>query len=344
MLSMNRTIFCELIILILTLIPLDKCFCQATNKIDTIGSVGIGITNPATLLHVQSSEGGSLLRLSKDSNNFLYSGLDEGGAFIESVANSDNRKRLRIQSSTNDGGGGDYTQLFIDGANRRIFTNLGTKVGIGVSQPQAFLHVESRNTGNIVKFSSDDSNYWISGVDDGGTYIESVGQTALKKRIRIQTSTTDGNNAVYTQLFIDGANQVIHTGGNVRVGIGTPSPTEKLSVNGNIWSAGYVKSKKIIATQLGWSDYVFADDYKLRPLSEVSYFIKKYKHLPEVPSAKEVAENGVDIGDSQALLLKKIEELTLYLIEMKNNEQQLQKRVADLEKGCVISINKKQEK
>jgi hypothetical protein len=94
-----------------------------------------------------------------------------------------------------------------------------------------------------------------------------------------------------------------------RVGIGTISPTEKLSVNGNIIA------KKIKITQSGWSDYVFDDNYKLTTLSSLEAYIRKNKHLPEVPSAKEVEDNGINVGDTQALLLKKIEELTLYLIE-----------------------------
>ncbi|MFL9485703.1 hypothetical protein ACI6Q2_23170 [Chitinophagaceae bacterium LWZ2-11] len=98
---------------------------------------------------------------------------------------------------------------------------------------------------------------------------------------------------------------------NGNVGIGVPIPTDKLSVNGNI------RSKKIIVTQTGWPDYVFDSAYTLTPLAHVEQFIKDNKHLPDVPSAKEVADKGLDIGDNQAVLLKKIEELTLYMIEMK---------------------------
>jgi hypothetical protein len=95
------------------------------------------------------------------------------------------------------------------------------------------------------------------------------------------------------------------------VGIGTTSPSERLSVNGNIIA------KKIKITQTGWSDYVFADDYKLKDLAFVESFIKQNKHLPDVPSAKEVEAEGISVGDNQALLLKKIEELTLYVIGLK---------------------------
>ena len=101
------------------------------------------------------------------------------------------------------------------------------------------------------------------------------------------------------------------------VGIGTISPSEKLSVNGNI------RTKKLIVTQTGWPDYVFNNDYKLKPLAEVENYIKANKHLPDMPSAKEVEIKGISVGDNQALLLKKIEELTLYIIEMQKEINEL---------------------
>ncbi|SJZ68563.1 hypothetical protein [Sediminibacterium ginsengisoli] len=102
-----------------------------------------------------------------------------------------------------------------------------------------------------------------------------------------------------------------------KIGIGTNSPAERLSVEGNINANGNIKTKKLIVTQSGWSDYVFDKDYALRSIDSLEKFILENKHLPEIPSAKEVAENGVNVGENQALLLKKIEELTLYIIEIK---------------------------
>ncbi|MFL9483960.1 hypothetical protein ACI6Q2_14370 [Chitinophagaceae bacterium LWZ2-11] len=109
--------------------------------------------------------------------------------------------------------------------------------------------------------------------------------------------------------------------GSGNVGIGVTTPTEKLSVNGNI------RTKKLIVTQTGWPDYVFDSSYTLTPLTQVEQFIKDNKHLPDVPSAKEVADKGLDVGDNQAVLLKKIEELTLYMIEMKKENDRMKEEM-----------------
>ncbi len=87
-----------------------------------------------------------------------------------------------------------------------------------------------------------------------------------------------------------------------------------------------------------WADYVFHDDYQLRSLEALDKYIQQYKHLPEVPTTKEVNENGLDVADTQALLLKKIEELTLYMIELKKENSNIKKELEMVKK----SVNKKQ--
>jgi hypothetical protein len=114
----------------------------------------------------------------------------------------------------------------------------------------------------------------------------------------------------------------ILTSGNV--GIGTTNPQHKLAVNGTI------KAKEIIVETAGWSDYVFADDYRLAPLAEVEAHIKTKKHLPGIPSAAQVAEQGVSVGDMQARLLAKIEELTLHQIAQEKELAALRAEVRDL--------------
>ena len=97
-----------------------------------------------------------------------------------------------------------------------------------------------------------------------------------------------------------------------------PDPEADFAVKGNIWA------KKLKITQESWADYVFDSSYKLLPLEEVERFIHQHKHLPDVPSAKQVLKEGISVGDNQATLLRKIEELTLYLIEQDKKIKQLE--------------------
>ena len=108
----------------------------------------------------------------------------------------------------------------------------------------------------------------------------------------------------------DGANLAIKAIENGNVGIGTATPAEKLSVNGKI------RAKEIKVELDNWPDYVFAEEHTLTPLVEVETFIKTNKHLPEIPSAAEVTSEGISLGEMNAKLLKKIEELTLHVIQL----------------------------
>nr|WP_315421953.1 hypothetical protein [uncultured Pedobacter sp.] len=99
----------------------------------------------------------------------------------------------------------------------------------------------------------------------------------------------------------------VHHAGNV--GIGIMNPTSKLEVNGNI------RAKEIKVEAANWPDYVFDQDYKILGLNELDAYIKANKHLPDMPSSKDAEANGVELGEMNKLLLKKIEELTLHLIE-----------------------------
>ncbi len=95
-----------------------------------------------------------------------------------------------------------------------------------------------------------------------------------------------------------------------RVGIGTANPQADLSVNGNIL-AKEIKVKTDIAVP----DYVFEPDYKLKSLEDIESYVKENKHLPEIPSAKQIQADGLDVAGMNLLLLKKIEEMTLHMID-----------------------------
>jgi len=103
------------------------------------------------------------------------------------------------------------------------------------------------------------------------------------------------------------------------VGIGTIDPQNKLDVNGTI------HSKEVKVDMNGWPDYVFKKDYNLPTLIEVENHIKEKGHLENIPSEQEVLKNGIDLGEMNAKLLQKIEELTLYMIEQNKNIDSLMK-------------------
>jgi hypothetical protein len=90
------------------------------------------------------------------------------------------------------------------------------------------------------------------------------------------------------------------------------------------------KVKVAVKTTANWADYVFADEYKLMPLSEVEKFTKENKHLPNVPSAEEMVANGLDVAQTNAKLLEKIEELTLYTIEQNKVNEKQSKEIEEL--------------
>lgn len=150
---------------------------------------------------------------------------------------------------------------------------------------------------------------WITGIA-----TQNWTTTGLGSSIAFST-TPDNSTTIVERMKIDQ---------NGNVGIGTNTPQSKLAVNGDIFS------KKIKVTQTGWPDYVFEKNFRLPSLAEVEQFIRKNKHLPDVPSAAEVEKNGLDLGDNQAVLLKKIEELTLYIIEQNKQLTSLQQEMREL--------------
>ncbi len=118
----------------------------------------------------------------------------------------------------------------------------------------------------------------------------------------------------------------------ITVGTGVSIPagsTYKMAIAG-----GILTEKVRVATNgtTFWADFVFDKDYKLRPLSEVESYIKANNHLPEIPSTSDVRTNGIDLAETQALLLQKVEELTLYVIEQNKKIAKLEGKVRKLSK------------
>lgn len=83
-------------------------------------------------------------------------------------------------------------------------------------------------------------------------------------------------------------------------------------------STGHVFATEVSVKLAPFPDYVFANDYKLMPISELGNYVNKNKYLPNLPTASEVEKNGIGIGELQTKLVEKIEELTLYIIDLEN--------------------------
>ena len=146
------------------------------------------------------------------------------------------------------------------------------------------------------------------------------------------------NNGASSHLYLQ------NSGGNVFVGDATNfNSSHRLGVDGNAVITGAVRigetvtpngyklavDGKAIMTEVlvrlvpNWPDYVFNNQYKLRDLNEVEEFIKQNNHLPGIPSAKEIEANGMNVGEMQKMQMEKIEELTLYIIELKKEIEKL---------------------
>jgi hypothetical protein len=93
---------------------------------------------------------------------------------------------------------------------------------------------------------------------------------------------------------------------------------------------GLLRSRKIRIDLDSWSDFVFEEDYQLMPLADLKIYITENKHLPEIPSEEELVEEGLDLAEMNKLLMQKVEELTLYLLDQNDKTEELQKEIEAL--------------
>lgn len=260
-------------------------------------------------LMIDNDDGDSTITF-HDSMNMWYSiGMDF----------SDGR-RFKINAG---GQLGDTAQFSMDGNG---------KVGIGTNSPGARLEVEqpwgSGGPDDIAAFfggrdaNSGRYNIYITGhtiaggynnnTDDAHLWLNWQGYEGGHTRFR---DLRIGNGKGSAVMFVDGSSS--------SVGIGTMSPDHALDVNGTI------RAKEIIVAS-NWSDFVFDDGYDLPSLSDVESHIAEHGHLPDIPSAAHMQENGLAVAETQTLMMQKIEELTLYAIEQDKEIETLKKENARL--------------
>lgn len=190
-------------------------------------------------------------------------------------------------------------------------TRMGSS-GIGPSYIAAFQDGDNTNFYLHINSASDYYSFAVKSYFFGG-----LTQDASMVQIALQTNTPAGTDItaslnINPVLITDGS-------GNIGVNTATPDPAYKLSVNGKIRA-------KEVKVETGWADFVFDSSYQLRPLGQVQSFITQNHHLPDMPSSSQVEKEGISLGEMNKLLTQKVEELTLYLLAMKKEVDQLKKK------------------
>lgn len=278
------------------------CFDGYSQNIHQVNNkVGIGNSSPEGQLHIGSNDG---------ERNGVY------------------KTRLTLEPPAHTGGGWDFktkddpiSAYLSLGYGNEIMTLVHSgNVGIGTSDPKQRLDV----AGNLLL-----RNY--TNQIGGGTFISFSSYDASSAGPRIRSYLdyahgTESSSRLILSSYSNGYQDEV-TLMQGKVGIGTLNPSDKLSVNGNI------RAREIKVDNSKWPDYVFEPSYISSSLEDVERFIKANKHLPDIPSAKDVRENGVNLGEMNAKLLMKIEEMTLYLIEQNRRLGNLQAEVAELRKA-----------
>jgi len=193
---------------------------------------------------------------------------------------------------------------------RMVIDNAGN-IGFGTNMPASKLHIVSgieRETLRIYK-SGNYSNYLSIWQGTGGVVIDPIGTGLLYLGYDQATTVVIGKN-----------------GGELAIGTTTPSPGYKLTVKGAV----HAEEVKVDLNVPG-PDYVFESDYPLASLEDTKVYIEQNKHLPGIPSSDEMQQNGVNLLEMNMRLLEKIEELTLHLIAIKEENTTLKERVLKLE-------------
>ena len=343
---------------------------KAQNKIESTGNVGVGTTNPLLSLHIKNPVGGAAFGIERGDKLWRFDIQYTGDKLY--LSNSSNANQLFTFAKEGRFGIGTTTPdqtLVVNGSisfdygdskSYNGFRRMGTKteyyniitggtaviheftgsngaimslkndgsVGIGTTDPKEELHLEgnllidafeSGNESGIFfreNFSTTNKyNLSILAYDHSGAYADGLSLNAYDG---ISFSTGSNNR-----------NERMRISANGNVGIGTTNPGSwKLAVNGKIRA-------KEIKVETGWSDFVFKKEYNLPTLKEVETQIKEKGHLKDIPSASEVAANGIYLGEMDSKLLQKIEELTLYTIQQQKEIERLkliEKRLFKIEK------------
>lgn len=262
------------------------------------GKVGIGTFSPEALLHNTGDfqNNGNILLGHMGDVNYVTS------REVEQILGIRGSKDIRFAT---------YAGNWIE---RMVISNSGN-VGIGTSAPDNSLTIRT-SPAQLSSHIYFGEPLAVQGQPSatlcfGGSGIQNAGFTWVPNNVdsgKLFLSFGGNDNGFY-----NATKMTFQSNGNI--GIGTVNPSNKLDVNGTI------HSQEVKVDMIGWSDFVFKKDYNLPTLDQVEKHIVDKGHLENIPSEEEVLKNGINVGEMNAKLLQKIEELTLYLIEMKKENQ-----------------------
>ena len=299
------------------------------------GNLGIGIANPTTKLDISGS-----IKVTGDADNVAY-WFPNNQAMRTNVVNSNSYFDVGNFYIRNGNATGNATlRLFggqLIGNSYYSYTNTAPanglavegNVGIGTINPTAKLEIYN---GSVLVNTPRTSTGSIIPIAVGTQYYTGTPTKGLAGLYHIESGTSgfgqSGGLGFYTSSDDILPTEKVRITNNGNVGIGTTDTKGyKLAVGGDI-----IAERVVVKLTGTWPDYVFKKNYGLRPLEQVEQFINQNSHLPEVPSAQEITDKGIDVGAMNAKLLQKVEELTLYLIEQNKEIKALKNKVEVLEK------------
>lgn len=226
----------------------------------------------------------------------------------------------------------------MSGSRVKIQSNASGISGLTFPNLTSALTPASNSTDGVLSVNTAGDVIWVTDKSiytyDGTLDTSNASNTAT---IGTRTVTMDGSNLFFDRTGSDDSNGKIY--------IGTVPSYPITTGDYNLYVEGGILTEKVKVaarfTGSNWADYVFADDYKLMPLSEVEAFVKENKHLPGVASAEELSRTGLDLGAMQAKQMEKIEELTLHLIEQNKTIEKQSSEIEELKTQVKLLLEKK---